>query len=292
MVTDASNGSGWTPEALKALIDERDIRYDQRFAASQEALRSALAEKAVSATRANRANSGDRFDISADGKIKARLAIAETEIIAIRNQQAEAVRAQKEAIALALANQKDAVAIALQTAERAVAKAEAAADKQYLEAQIGSLREAFSAQILAQKEATSAALMSAKEAINAALASAEKAIAKAELATDKRFDSVNEFRSQLADQQKMFATQSEVTLRFTAIEDKLSLLSVFQSEAKGKGAGLNAAWVYVLGAATLMATIVGFISLLTLSKPDDTQRIGRDMELERRFEPRRGVAPQ
>ena len=52
--------------------------------------------------------------------------------------------------------------------------------------------------------------------ITVAMNASEKAILKAETATERRFESVNEFRSQLADQQITFVRKPEVDLRFKA----------------------------------------------------------------------------
>jgi hypothetical protein len=68
----------------------------------------------------------------------------------------------------------------------------------------------------AQQVAMQAALVSAKEAVYAAMEAAKEAVAKAEAASNKRFDGVNEFRQQLADQAATFATRTEVGIRFEA----------------------------------------------------------------------------
>jgi len=53
------------------------------------------------------------------------------------------------------------------------------------------------------------ALTAAETAVSKALESAEKAAIKAETASDKRFESVNEFRAQLADQAQRFMPRTE-----------------------------------------------------------------------------------
>lgn len=52
-------------------------------------------------------------------------------------------------------------------------------------------------------------------AVQAALNAAEKAVTKAENASEKRFDAVNEFRAQLADQAATFMPRSEAELQFS-----------------------------------------------------------------------------
>jgi hypothetical protein len=67
-----------------------------------------------------------------------------------------------------------------------------------------------------------------------ALTSSEKAVGKAEVATEKRFDSVNEFRSTLSDQAAHLLPRREADAKFSAYEDKLDdvkkeILSIQQS---------------------------------------------------------------
>lgn len=51
--------------------------------------------------------------------------------------------------------------------------------------------------------------VAATTGVTAALAAAEKAVLKAEVASDKRFESVNEFREQLRDQALLFMPRTE-----------------------------------------------------------------------------------
>jgi len=54
-----------------------------------------------------------------------------------------------------------------------------------------------------------------------ALNSSKEAVIKAEAATEKRFDSVNEFRGSLKDQAATLLPRIEAETRFKALEDKL-----------------------------------------------------------------------
>jgi hypothetical protein len=75
-----------------------------------------------------------------------------------------------------------------------------------------------------QTKALDAAFKAAELAVAAALASAEKAVVKAEGASDKRFEAVNEFRQQLADQATTFMRRDEAEIRLTGLTDALALL--------------------------------------------------------------------
>lgn len=62
-----------------------------------------------------------------------------------------------------------------------------------------------------------------EKAVNAALIAAKEAVTKAEAAAEKRFDSVNEFRSTLADQQNTFVTRTEWDGKHIALGERLDL---------------------------------------------------------------------
>lgn len=146
----------------------------------------------------------------AEREVDAKVAVLETAIASLQKQLNDRIHMSRESLALALTAAEKTTAIAQQTADKAMAKADAKADMVYLEAQIRSLKEQFQDQIT-----------SAQSALRAAFDSSEKAITKAEESNEKRFQSVNEFRAQLADQQKTFVVKDEAEFKFTALEKKL-----------------------------------------------------------------------
>ncbi len=68
-----------------------------------------------------------------------------------------------------------------------------------------------------EAEARQTALETATEAIRAALRAAETAVNKSETSTEKRFEGVNEFRQQLADQTRSFPTRDETAAQLAAV---------------------------------------------------------------------------
>ena len=62
------------------------------------------------------------------------------------------------------------------------------------------------------------------EKTSLALTASEKAVAKAEIATEKRFDSVNEFRGQLKDQAATLVPRAEAESRFKGLEEKIEAI--------------------------------------------------------------------
>lgn len=86
------------------------------------------------------------------------------------------------------------------------------------------------------------------KAIDAALLAAKEAVTKAETATEKRFESVNEFRQTLSDQAGTFVSRIE----FNSLKERMD-------RGEGKSSGLSAAWGYLIGLAGAAAAIVSFL---------------------------------
>jgi hypothetical protein len=97
------------------------------------------------------------------------------------------------------------------------------------------------------------------EAMKAALAAAEKAVVKAEIATEKRFDSVNEFRKTLTDQATLFMPRLEFQVSMVAMNERLSEIKARLDKQEGRGLGLNAGWGYLIGGITIVSIVIGLI---------------------------------
>lgn len=80
-----------------------------------------------------------------------------------------------------------------------------------------SLREYMMAQINAAESRSELRFESMKEQVRAAFESSQRAIDKADIATEKRFEGVNEFRAALSDQATRFVT----TQTLEALGEKL-----------------------------------------------------------------------
>jgi len=103
-----------------------------------------------------------------------------------------------------------------------------------------------------------------ERALTAALVASEKAIIKAEVATEKRFESVNEFRTTLSDQATNFVTRAEFAATTERDRERLTELTDRLNKSEGRGSGLQAGWVYLLGAVAALGTLV---SMYLLIKP-------------------------
>lgn len=75
----------------------------------------------------------------------------------------------------------------------------------------------------AQQEALNAALVSQEKAVAAALSAADRAVQKAEVASEKRFDSVNEFRAALSDQTARLMPRTEVDGLVRALNERVDV---------------------------------------------------------------------
>ena len=84
--------------------------------------------------------------------------------------------------------------------------------------------------------------------------SQKEAIAKAERASETRFQSVNEFRAALADQQSTFATRVELEAKIKSLIEKVDDLKSAASKSEGKGMGSRDLWAYIVGAMGLVLT--------------------------------------
>jgi hypothetical protein len=111
-------------------------------------------------------------------------------------------------------------------------------------------------------KAREAATQGLEKLINQALQSSKEAITKAEASAERRFDAVNEFRSQLADIIRTLLPRAEAEARIKASEDKIDALSHRIDRTEGKGTGLKDAWVVLIGAAGALAAIIAIFAFL------------------------------
>lgn len=131
-------------------------------------------------------------------------------------------------------------------------------DTQYaqrFEAQQKALADALQA---TQKSAADA-LQAIKETTSNTLAAAKEAVAKAENANEKRFESQNEFRQTLTDQQATFVTKAEADarqqasiLQIKALEDDMSKLVSRMDEERSRGEGAGNLWFVI-------TSVIGFL---------------------------------
>lgn len=124
----------------------------------------------------------------------------------------------------------EASAVRFTAQEKAIAAALAANDRLLVE-----VDRRYEQRFMAQEQAVSLALArvdkefhehlaQVRAETHAALEAADKAIAKAEAATEKRFEGVNEFRGQLADQARTFIPRAESISRHERTAEQIEAL--------------------------------------------------------------------
>lgn len=119
----------------------------------------------------------------------------------------------------------------------------------------------------ASQRALDAALLAQKDAMTAALVAQKEAVEKAERATEKRFESVNEFRGTLDQQQRTLIPRSEVQEVRNALDIEIKNLTKIIDEMKAKQnertaerRGVQGGWGYAVGAVGLVLALLGFAS--------------------------------
>lgn len=118
-------------------------------------------------------------------------------------------------------NQTKAVDAAFAASQTAMQTAFAAADKA-LDQRSATLDREFHEHLEQVRHENALAFLNSDKAIAAAMASSKEAILKAETASEKRFESVNEFRAQLADQAAGFMSRAEANALLAGMGDRVT----------------------------------------------------------------------
>lgn len=113
----------------------------------------------------------------------------------------------------------------------------------------------YSQRFDAQEKSTIVALAAAKEAVQAALIAAKEAVQKAEAASEKRFDSVNEFRNTLKDQQLTLMARAEAEAKFKDLDRRVTEIADTLNRRASETKGASELWAIIIA-------VVGFVGLL------------------------------
>lgn len=109
------------------------------------------------------------------------------------------------------------------------------------------------------KTAVDIAFSAQKESVQSALLSAERAVLKAEGASEKRFDAVNEFRSTLADQQRMLMPRGEAEIVFKSLSDRIQFISDELKATGGEKKGMHEIFAWFISGISILIAIGSFI---------------------------------
>lgn len=113
-----------------------------------------------------------------------------------------------------------------------------------------------------QTKALDAAFVAAEKAVAAALESAEKAVAKAEMAAERRFEAVNEFRGQLADQAATLMPRIEYEAKHHALEKQVDELADRVTRAEGSSTGKGMMYGWLIAAAGVIISVVIAVNVI------------------------------
>lgn len=116
-------------------------------------------------------------------------------------------------------------------------------------ARVSALKSEFDARMTAMDRAT-----------DLQLAARDEAIDKADKAGEKRFDAVNEFRGQLADQQHTLVTRELFDAKNDGLAARIATLEQNQSSTSGQIAGTRSAVAAMVTAAVVIISIVSFVA--------------------------------
>lgn len=114
-------------------------------------------------------------------------------------------------------------------------------------------------------------LIQYRHEVTLAFESSDRAITKAEMSTEKRFESVNEFRAQLGDQASRFLGRAEYYAAHNALVAKVEEQAKHQTERlteinrrldlnQGKSSGVNAVWGFIVAGVSLLVAIIGVVA--------------------------------
>jgi len=93
-----------------------------------------------------------------------------------------------------------------------------------------SSQTALNAALTAQQTAMQTAFTAQKLSVDAALAAADRAVNKAEVASEKRFEGVNEFRGTLQDQQRTLMPRAEAEFADRVLAEKMDAMMKSMTE--------------------------------------------------------------
>lgn len=119
--------------------------------------------------------------------------------------------------------------------------------------------ETFRQYVLALLEQFKALREADRITLNAALAAADRAVAKAEAATEKRFESVNEFRSTLSDQAANLMPRAEADVKIQNLAKDLNALSARVEKAETAQQGVTSSALGKREGLTDVGNVLGYI---------------------------------
>lgn len=167
----------------------------------------------------------------------------------------ERYEAQTKAVDAAFMAQRLAMQTAFIAADKAVDRALAAAEKAIDIRQDAANRE-FHEHLEQVRHENALAFTNSEKAITAAFEASNNAINKAESATEKRFESVNEFRAQLTTQAGQFVGKDEYNATQQRFDEKVGELQRRTDKQEGKGAGYTSLYGWAIAGLGILISVI------------------------------------
>lgn len=145
--------------------------------------------------------------------------------------------------------------------ERAVDKALEAAEKAVDRRQDNLDRE-FHEHLIQVRQENQLAFSNSDKAIGAALASAKEAVSKAELATERRFESVNAFRAQLSDQTNSFMPREVAEATYSELRTQILAIKSQNDAIAGRTEGIKMTGGVIVAAIAALGTLIVVVNII------------------------------
>ncbi len=101
------------------------------------------------------------------------------------------------------------------------------------------------------------------QALEAARMATQMAIDKAEIAMERRFESINEFRESLSDQTRTYMPRAEYEAKHVAITAQIDSIDKRLTLAEGRSSGIQASWAVVIAVVTIALAGLGAVLIIT-----------------------------
>ena len=129
--------------------------------------------------------------------------------------------------------------------------------RDYIETRLNLLTVAIEKQQIATDLRYQQRFDAAEKAVQAALSAADRAVSKAELASEKRFEGVNEFRQTLSDQSRNFLPRGEYSANHDSLRNQVNANSNRLSQLEGRIAGYAGAAALVGVVSSVVFNLIG-----------------------------------
>lgn len=140
-------------------------------------------------------------------------------------------------------------------------RSEAAGTSLHFEKLLEAHDKRYEQRFQASQDAVKAAFEAQENRINERLQAQDRAVNKAEIAAEKRFEGVNEFRAQLGDQQRTLMPRAEAENRLQMLMDKVNVLENFRTEQLTKSSGAKEGYGQAVAIVSLILALLSIISV-------------------------------